>query len=441
MTSPSSSPSRLDRELRALRRLLRVLIFLPLAVIYVLLLALAFVPLAYGERNPLVPALVVLVPVAFIVFARKRGLSFAWRIAGGYLLAAPVLAYLAADDATLRHPTSLEEIAPAFPGAEKSYEVLMRYGKEHPEGKNFRAPDRIFRSGAFFGADKPEAWTKWLTEHRADIEADWADLAPVRAWWDELATFDRIGDLTPGRWDAEIMAFGPVRTYTQHAVAIAGLQALDGQGDAAFATLQPLLEVSRKLEPSARTLVRFMIARVAQKMTLETAAFVLDHATVSPAARARFAAALSGGSGGEAGARRLIGIEYSFGMEVFRVSATDSNRLIKELAGNFGPSDFRVSLPRGVVAVFAPFVFNANRTFNLLGDLTEQNQDLAARRESVKLMENTRAFLAGAGRPRFKNLVGAIFIGVSMPALNKVTESYWKVEDLRTGLRERLAKK
>jgi hypothetical protein len=94
--------------------------------------------------------------------------------------------------------------------------------------------------------------------------------------------------------DAEIIAFQPFRAHYQHACAIASLQALDGHGDAALATLLPILEVNRKLEPSSRTLVRSMLARVGQRMAIETAAFVLDTTAVSPDSRARFASALVG---------------------------------------------------------------------------------------------------------------------------------------------------
>ncbi len=94
-----------------------------------------------------------------------------------------------------------------------------------------------------------------------------------------------------------------MRTYTQYAVAIASLQALDGRGDEAFATLTNLYCVARKLEPNARTLVRAMIAKVIQKMALNTAGFVLDHATVSPASRVALAAEMSAATAGPAGAR------------------------------------------------------------------------------------------------------------------------------------------
>lgn len=425
-------------------RLLPALALLPLVACLLLFLVLAVIPLVLrnsGATEPgdwLILIAFVLLPLGLAIGLRRRA-PLRWRLALGYAAVAPVLAYLAVDDPALRHPTSLSEVAPAFPGAEKSFAVLMRYGKSQPLGRDFKAPQRIFRQGRYVDASKPEEWVKWLAEHRADIEADWADLAPVRAWWDELAAFDRIGDLTPGRIDAEIMAFSPVRSYAQHAVAIAGLQALDGRGDEAFATLQPLLEVSRRLEPSSRTLVRLMIARVMQRMAIDAAGFVLDRTPVSPSARARFAAALVRGSGGEAGARRLIGIEYAFGLDAHH-DLQIGTFLQFYADANFSSGDFRRAIPFHALNFLRPLVVNPRLTFNLLGDLTARRQDLAANRQGEKLDGVDKEFFANAGRPRFKNLFGAWFIAASTPGLTKVTETYWKIEDLRLALADRLAR-
>jgi hypothetical protein len=128
------------------------------------------------------------------------------------------------------------------------------------------------------------------------------------AWWSELNGFTRIGDLTPAKLDAEIIAFAPIRSIVQHSCAIASLQAIDGQGAAAVETLLPTLEVGSKLEASSRTLVRSMVAIVTQKMALETAEFVLN-TEVSPAGRARLAMAIEASRGGETAVRKLIGVE------------------------------------------------------------------------------------------------------------------------------------
>jgi len=442
MNSDSSSPapSFAERERHAALRALRVLALLVLAAAYTLILGLAVTPVALAPdvTNCLVLLAVIAAPVALVIAVRRRHWSTWWWIGASCLVLAPVLAYLAVDDAALRHNVTLEEIAPAFPGAEKSYEVLTRYSKKNQLGRDFgRVPLRIHAKSPVIDSSKPAEWPKWLAEHRADIEADWAELAPVRAWWAELNAFDRIGDLMSTRSDAEIIAFAPVRRYAQVSTALAGLQAIDGHGDDAIATLLPLLQVSRKLEPSGRTLVRLMIARVIIKMSVETAAFILDTTAVSPASRARLLAAVSGGSGGEAGARRLLGVEYAFALG----TALDMplGDLVTEMAKSWGQDSFRDYLPQRLLNVIGPFAYNPRRTFNVYGDLMERLQELSARRELGRLTPVASEFIKTEGHPRFKNLIGTLIFPMGVPAFNKVTESYWKTEDLRTRLRDRLA--
>ncbi len=78
---------------------------------------------------------------AAVFLAAWRWQSRSWRrIAFGYAGLGAVLAYLAHDEPTFRHPVTMEEISPAFPGADVSYQVLMKYGKQHPLGQNFKGP-------------------------------------------------------------------------------------------------------------------------------------------------------------------------------------------------------------------------------------------------------------------------------------------------------------
>jgi len=202
--------------------------------------------LMYGI-HPSVPSWILCFGLGLALFLVALGVFLAswrlqvrswWRIVLGYVALGVVLAYLAHDEAVIRHPLTMEEISPVFPGAEASYNVLMRYGKAHPLAQKFKAPD--FKHG--YPSFNPEAsgpWRETITAHRAEFEAHWAELAPVRAWWAELNAFDRIGDLMPARMDAEIVSFQAFRTMSQHGVAIASLQALDGRGDDAIDTLLP----------------------------------------------------------------------------------------------------------------------------------------------------------------------------------------------------------
>lgn len=415
------------------------------AVLVLLLAILVALPgiatwLAPDAVNGATVAAVVLVPFVLLVIARRTRAG-RWSIVGvGYLLIGSVYVWLAADDLTLRHNVKIDDLSPAFPGAEKSYAVLMRYGRNHALGRDFHAPSRIFDGkGPRFVTDitKSEEWRDWLLAHRTDIEADWADLAPVRAWWADLAQFDRIADLMPARFDTEFVAFQPVRSYAQHAVEIAGLQALDGHGDEAFATLQPLLEVSRNLEPSARSLVRIMIARVAQKMAVQAAGFVLDHATVSQAARAKFAAALAHGTTGEAGARRLLAVEYALAIGMTKdlhagdIMAQDSEPPL--------PSDLvRLRVTRVTLNSLSCVLLNPVRSLNMYGDLSLQLQDLVAHRQLDRIDSTAETFFKTEAPPRMKNLYGRLLFLDAVPAFAKVAVAYWKIEDDRTALLARL---
>jgi hypothetical protein len=302
---------------------------------------------------------------------------------------------------------------------------LMRYGRSHPLAQNFKEAYRTYPIPA--DPDHYDQFRKDLLTNRAVIEAKWTALASVRAWWTELNAFERIGDLTPARPDAELVSFKPIRAVTEDACAVAGLQAIDGQGDAAFATLLPIFEVGRKLEPSSRTLVRAMMARVLQNVALQTAAFVLDTTTVSPAARARFAAALAGGTGGETEARRLIAIEYAF-------SSSEANLDSSLFLGEQSIWSHRT------LDLISPFLYNPRRTINLYGDLMADQQELAAFREVDKLVLRKNQFLKEMNRPRFKNIMGPVQLSMRVPSYDKVVYFYWRNEDLRSALAVRLAK-
>jgi hypothetical protein len=380
----------------------------------------------------LLPVLLVSVPAAvFGLLAALRRRS-RWWILGAGLTAAPVLAYLAVDDPTIRRPVTIEEIAPAFPGAEKSFEVLMRYGSRHPLAKNFREPSRRWRNppavNESLDADKPEPYRRWLLNHRADITADWEELAPVRAWCSELNSFDRIGDLTPARPDAELPSFQVQRAVSQYACYIASLQALDGNGDAAVDTLLPILQVSRKLQPSARTLLRQMIATVIERLAMSTASFILDHATLSPSARARLFEALAVPGGGAAGARRLIAVEAA------QYTAIVSQQSLPDIVAIKYPWLSRM------LRVLSPLVYNPRASFNLYNSVSAEMQDLAGNRQLDQFEALQKRSAEDDFRPRFKNLSGRFLLKRSTPVFSKIVSSYWKTQDMRAALLERLGK-
>ena len=228
-----------------------------------------------------------------------------------------------------------------------------------------------------------------------------------------------------------MIAFSVFRSLSQRAWAIASLQALDGQGDAAIDTLLPVLQVGRKMQPHARTLVRLMIGIVVERVTTRTAHWVLDNSTVSPAARIRLATALAaGGGGGEQGARRLVTIDY----------VGSVGEIVDRPLGDFANLTGRRSALRVPLNLLSPFVYNRRASANLYGDHVFEMQELAAQRAIPQLIRRQAEFINQDARPRFKNFMGALVVDQTIPAYTKVVETYWKMEDNRLALLARLTR-
>lgn len=378
----------------------------------------------------------ILLPLALLgVAACKRWVTWLFLLIG-WAVVLPVLGWLAWDEPAIRQPLPLEEFAPAFPGAEESYAVLMRYGKRDPgeEAKAFaQMKMQAVWGGKETSAREPARWLEWVAENRVAIEADWATLAPQRRWLEELAAFERIGDLTPSALDADIPTFQVWRMLSQRACGIATLQAIDGRREEAIATLLPMLAAARKLQVSSRTLVRSMIAVVVERMCLETAGVILDQGPVSSATRARLAAAL-GHENAAALARRLVLMEYVHFAPVF-VHLRMGDALLMGL----NETKFRRAL-RVPLNVVSGLVINPNATTNLYGQQVFELAALAEARELGKFSVRSRDFGEGLlGRSGMKNLGGRLILNMAVPAYDKVLESHWKTADLRLALRERLA--
>lgn len=428
-------------------RLFRSLVILSLVLAFTLIAALAYAGAAFSAvatyfqdaRKPpgavlfTLWVLVTLLPLGLAVLAARRN-WLKWPVlATGSLTAGVILTWLAWDDADLHRPPSIEEISPVFDGAELSYAVVMEYGKQRPteEAKAFAnyKPKAQFTAAA---ANEPEKWIEFLTKNRAALEADWEAAAPQRAWLGRLNAFDRLGDLTPADYAADIPSFFVWRFLSQRTCAIASLQALDGRGDEAIATLLPMLEVSRKFETSSRTLVRTMIARVIQKMCYQNAAFILERGKPGAAARARLLAAIESGNP-EAGARRLVLTEYTvFSPLLAKVSFADTVNAVT-LGG-------KKQLP-GVLNLLTRFVLNPRATMNLYGDYIYELADLAERRELGSFAARQEAFVRSALQGGMKNLGGHLLLNMAVPAYQKILQNYWDTEDLRLALCDELVAK
>jgi hypothetical protein len=424
-TSPSSRPSAMI--VNAAVRWATSILWIVLVVALVLLVALVFASRFVGGEI-ITGCVAALGAVASVLLIRRLPFKNFGRLAAGYTLLLFVLYYFAHDDSALRQPPRIAPAMSDSPGAKESYAVLMRYGKQQALSHAFRPP---IPSGAQSAAGRwkpadPE-WRTWITANRAEIESGWNKLEPVRSWWAELNAFAHVADLTPPRSDADIPAFQPVRAVYQHGCGIASLHAIDGNEAAAIDTLLPILELSRKLQPASRTLVRSMIGIAGEKMALETAAFILNTTSVSAENRERLAKALHKNIPPAEAARRLVTMEYEW------VAAALSSPDIR---------DFPVgeSLPRWThhaVPHVAPIIYNPRRTLNLYGDMVVQMQERAGNRVTADIDALTAVSLE---IPRFgyKNIAGLALLKIITPNYNKILETHWKSEDLRLALQQRL---
>lgn len=368
--------------------------------------------------------------LAVLLVRRFKFHHWIW-VAGSWMVIALLLAFLATDEPAIQRPVSLEKISPSFPGAAISSEVLLRFAGMDGQtlGINNRRMLQGYGLNMSISPDEPVKFRNFLLAQGPEIEADWDDMVMIRAWWTELAAFDRLGDTSPGKPDDPNLPFQPMRAYWQTAVAIAGLQTLAGDGDGAFATLQPAMEVARKLEPSSRSLVRSMISRVGLRQTIDAANFVLDNTPVSPEVRARFATALANGSGGAEGARHVIAAETARTAYLLEDPITHAPGFF------FEPGSWQSS----VANVAGPVLYNPRRTVNAFLEWSTRMQDLAARRDFAQMDVITKAQLEDSASLGVRNPVGSYLLQQATPAAyGKIIESYWRTEDAREALIKRL---
>src|SRR5687767_5728487 len=226
MDTPPPGPS--VSPVHRVSRFIRSFLWIALGVCLTLLVTLAIAYAWFGGE--IVTAVIAALAAAVFIFGVQRLPANEWtRLGVSYTMLACVLAYFANDDAEVRQPRRIEPIAEGISGAKESYELVMRYGKQHPLGRDFQyRPSAKLQRGQGKWKPKDPAWTAWLTANRAELESGWVNLQPLRTWCAELNVFDRIGDLTPPKSDAEILAYEPIRTLYRHACAVASLQALDG---------------------------------------------------------------------------------------------------------------------------------------------------------------------------------------------------------------------
>jgi hypothetical protein len=307
--------------------------------------------------------------------------------------------------------------------------VLTRY--IHPEPGQ---PRSFHWTGLNFTLD-PEhgkSWQEFLANRRTVIENNWQKLEPVRIWLAELNAFERIADLDSNPNSSHALDYQVKRPLIQNTMAYASLQALDGQGDAALATLLPLFEVGAKLEAGTRGAQYWRDAREMQEGAIQAAGFVVDRAPVSAEARARFAAALSVRGGGPAGIRRLYAIRHA------RIEQTTVSFGRAMIAWGWPSFDFL----RPELDLMGTVVFNRHASLNRWSELLADVAEFGGRRDATKAQQRMTEFLTRESRVRFKNFGNAWVVSmVARVGLKDVAgeqNKYWAEEDRRAALLRRL---
>ena len=313
---------------------------------------------------------------------------------------------------------------------ETSYRLTLRYTPApRGGGKVFTAPSRMLDFSQ--QSDKRRAYP---LAHRKEIEANWAEMTGVRAWWAELAAQSQLGDRSECGFYQPCIGFQPVRAYMQHALAIASLKAIDGDGDGALAMAGEVYVVGARLEPASRTLKRSEIARIVQKASLETAGFIVDNARVSPGARARFAGLLAEPPGGEIGARRLVLTDSAS----FFMSGNEIATFVQLSGGLPGETWLRYA-GRSVNALILSLTLNPQATANVVNDRLEKTALLAEARKENELKKLEWDMNAETpARFQMKNISGRLLLPPMTSGYFPLVKCYWQIEDLRAGLLKRI---
>lgn len=320
---------------------------------------------------------------------------------------------------------------------EATYRLTLRFTKQKDaKAAVFVEPARRLsfdykpqkqKPGVSAAAASIEARRGYLLAHREDILANWADMAELRAWWAEMSSQARIGDARFSRSDQPLISFRPVKTYMNHALAVACLRGISGDGDSALELVGEVYRVGARLEADSCTLVRSMVGRAVQRQAVEAGLFVVETSKVGWSARARLTKFLAEPAGGAEGVRRVVLSEATF---------WTSDAIRRMFAGEVDSSDGVFSV---MIRPFVRFAVNPQMTINRLHEVYERMAELAMKRDLDGIeAENARFVADQLGGLSAKNLGGRMLLRMSLPAYKSVTKSYWETEELRDSLIEQL---
>jgi hypothetical protein len=345
---------------------------------------------------------------------RNRPASLAL-LASGLLFAA----WLARDEPAPFHAALAAELwQHPDPADAATHALTLRFTPGATGGLRFSSPVLESSKLDFCSLGHPTTRAAYALAHRAEVDALWADIAPLRAWFDELASQAALADLTRD-FDEPQLAFTPLRVFADGASAHALLLALDGRRDEAVEILLPVLAAARKLEPRARTLARRMYAISLQRTALSALRFVVEQGPLGETARTRLQAALAPTQDRADQARLLILCEYP-------ITAGSLCR--------FPPGE--TSPPSLLTQFLSRFFYHPVATANAYGDHLQALADAAAARDFASMEAHARE-LAQNRRPG-KNYSGRLLLALVAPDHATIVASFWSVEDERAALLARL---
>ncbi len=387
-----------------------------------------------GERAAWFGLAIVLICIAGVGLAWWRKLKFleSWRsIAVAWAICAPVLLWLSWDEKEFTQPLTLANLSPAPEQAEKSYALTLAYTKlegAEKAGRVMAATNFHLKNSP---ADKAAKWSEEIQANRDKIAAEWAALAPERAWLEELNGFAAIGDTSKLTFDTPIMYFTVVRRVAEATCAQAGLLALDGQGDAALALLEPLVSVLNKLERHGRTEVRILASQRSLETCWATLRFVLAAGPVSVPARQSCAKVLADRDLPSVH-RRLAWLSY--------VMAYDNIISQRHLAFALIASDLGIK-NRFMIRAFSllvPFAFLEKATANYLARVATVMEQVIRDPDSPTSLDAAQQLMKDTVALPIKNFGGRGIIHLAMPNYHKMGERLQKGEKLRLALLEEL---
>lgn len=325
--------------------------------------------------TPLVYSISVLLMLSAVLFTglcRRRQWD---RNGGGRGLLLAVLTIplflLKKDAPPLEKPYTEADVRSADPAVLASYDTLMKLRQNGPLGMpKSAAINRLWPIA--HNANQRDPYKEVLENpraHAADINQAWADLAEIRAVFEELDTFPgitEVGATTRITWNTPIVSFVALREVSRLHAVYARLKIAEGNLQEAARQTLLLRRVIRKNLPYNSSLVSRMVLIAVAGRNLETAHALLESPACDAATRRMLKAEFAPLSANELSLGRVMIAEN---VRTNAFVGTQRDLLFQDLLGSVTRGE-RELLPNQVT-LFARrpaafFLFRKNQTLRTL---------------------------------------------------------------------------